>query len=110
MSSALQGRFALEGRAIPQEMFVAHIAADSIDVNQQYWIQKAIGGPLYRAKVEGLEFLDYPADIAAVPLAIDADRTHQQYKLLTGNTTIAAVEVTQDTASTRRYRLSLSIG
>lgn len=106
----MQGRFALQSRPVPSELYTAHIQAESVDVNAQYWIQKVAAGPLYRARVEGVEFLDFPPLIADAALAIDRDRSFQRYKLLVGNTTNVATEVTQDETSDRRWRVLLSVG
>jgi len=109
-TTGIQGIFALQGKDLPGQLFTAFIAADEFNLNQQYWLSKDGGTSLESARVENVEFKDYPFDIVEMVTAIDADRTWQQFRLFVGNDTDDAVEVEPDTASSRRWKVLISVG
>lgn len=104
----LQGIYALEGRKLPQEIFNCWVQTDYFDTNQQYWIQKAIGGPLFRVRVDRFEATELPEDVRLMVLSRDL-REYQQYRLYVGNNSISAVEVLQSETSHRRYKVTFSL-
>ena len=107
-TSELQGFYALEGRKLPQEIFEAFVQGDTFDTNKQYWLQKITGGSLHKVRVDRCEPKELPTIVRDFALAQDV-RPHQQYKLYVGNTAQAAVAVEQNTTSTRRFRVVLSL-
>lgn len=109
-SSAIQGRFALQSRLVPSELYLAYIATESVDVNQQFWLKRGDAAVPVKAKVESIEFLDLPQSVADAAHAIDAARGHQELRLFTGNSPNALTEVLQDDSTNRRYSVMLSLG
>ena len=109
-SSSAQGFYLSQGKSVPQEVYQARIAADTIDTNQQFWIQKDTGGALQRVRIDYVELLDLPAFAATAALDIDAGRGHQKLRLYTGNAVGTATAVEQDTTSQRRWTVMFSLG
>ena len=60
------------------------------------------------AQAVGKRVNDY--SIVEMVAAIDADREWQQFRLFVGNNTNDAVEVEPDTASSRRWKVLISVG
>ena len=112
-STSLQGLYALQGRSLPSEIFNIYIQTQSFSLNQQYWIQKLSGGPLFKVRIDSIKLLELPEPIASAVLSIDSDRAaFQKLKLYAGNNStdaLAAGAIENDESVNRRFKVIASL-
>ena len=108
--TAAQGFYRSQGRAVPQEIYTAFIAADSFDTNQQFWLQRDTGGALQRVRVDSVQPLDLPPMLASAAQTIDTGRNFQTLRIYTGDSIGTATAIEQDDTASRRWRVLFSLG